>query len=192
MTKLPRWADEDEVFWFVENQLAFYGEYEFAMLPWETYPDTPADELPHRMVQEAMAAAKQNKFGPLTELLRPEHPMIGPAWFKPSIRDQLPPEAWRLICDRLSGKRVKKGKKGRPKMTSDERRALNPVHDAADMVPEIEDILRRHYRDQADVDVKDRARAFAERLAGIDDPESAGSKVGNYLRSSKRDRRRIK
>jgi hypothetical protein len=192
MTKLPRWADGEKVFWFVENELAYRAEYDFAMQPLDDYPDTLPKKFERRVVQDAIAAAKQNKFGPLTELLRPEHPMNGPAWFKPLIRDQLPPEAWRLICNRLSGKRVKKGKKGRPKMTSDERRALNPVHDAADMVPEIEDILRRKYTDQDEQQIKNRAAAFAERLAGIDDPESAGSRVRNYLNASKSDRRRIR
>ena len=189
--KTPPWADDDAVYKLVQAKLeenALEEERQFYLGRWDTYPDRPADEVTGEIEQQALDAWRRGNPNPLTDLLRPEHPLNRHGWFGRPFRDQLSSEAWSIICDRLLGKPLKRG---RPKSTDDERRALNPVHDAADMVPAIERILWHHYPKQLTPHVKDYARAFAERLMGKDDPESAGSKVSNHINRSKRDRARL-
>jgi hypothetical protein len=185
------WADEDVVYKLVQAELEENSSEEdrqFYLLPWETHPGVPADEIISDMEHQALDAWRRGDLNPLTDLLRPEHPFNNYPFNGRLIRDQLSAEAWSLICDRLLGK---KRKRGRPKMTAEERRMHNPIHDMSDRVPAIENILRQHHPDQPASQVKERARAFAERLMGKDDPESAGSKVSDHLNRSKKDRARL-
>lgn len=197
MSKQPRarplWADEDDVYARVQEELKnaeLEEERQFYLLPWETYPGAPADEVIRGIEQQALDAWRRGDLNPLTDLLRPDYPLNKHPLIKHGrpIRDQLSAEVWSLICDRLLGK---KRKRGRPKKTAEERRMSNPIHDTAEMVPAIENILLRHYPNQPTSRVKERARAFAERLMGHDDPDSAGSKVSGYLNRSKNDRGRL-
>jgi hypothetical protein len=72
-------------------------------------------------------------------------------------------------------------------MTAEERRAMNPVHDAADMVPEIADILRRFYPEQTPAQIHDRALSIAAGMKGVKSAET----VKLHLNRAKNDRRRI-
>ena len=193
----PSWIDDEAVYELVQSemgQIALEEERQFYLLPWETYPGVPADEVTDEIEQSALEAWRRKNPNPLTDLLHPEHPLNKHGWFGRPIREQLSAEAWSLIRERLLHKPRKRGGKqpvkrgGRPKMTAEERRENNPVHDAAAKVPAIEAILRQNYPDQAKEDVVDRAYAFAGMLMGIDD---AGNKVRNYLNRSKKDRARL-
>jgi hypothetical protein len=137
------------------------------------------------LVQQAIAGARQGDQRQLRALLSPDL-----YWNKGDqpLRNRIPDEGWRL----LSEPPVKpKRRPGRRKQTEHQRRAKNPVHDAADRVAAIEGVLQDLFPEQPRKDVFDRACAFAERLAGMDNPASAGTKVKNYLNSSRTDRRRI-
>lgn len=184
------WADSDAIYKLVQAELeenALEEERQFYLERWDTYPGRPAGEVTGEIEKQALDEWRRGNPTPLTDLLRPEHPLNRYGWFGRPIRDQLSSEAWSIICNRLLGKPLKRG---RPKSTDEERRALNPVHDAADMVPAIEHILLQRYPEEVAL-VKDLARAFAERLVGKDDPESAGSKVSHHLNRSKKDRARL-
>jgi len=190
--KIPPWADEDAVYKLVRADLeenALEEERQFYLERWDTYPDRLADEVRNEIEQAAIDTWRRSNPNPLTDLLRPEHPLNRYGWFGRPFRDQLSSESWSIICDRLLGK--PQGKRGRPTMTDEERREHNPLHDAADMVPDIKAILLQHYPAQNAEQIRDRAHLFAEKLAGIEDPDSAGSKLSEYLNRSKKDRARL-
>jgi hypothetical protein len=102
------------------------------------------------------------------------------------LRSRRAPSTWNLVADLLTGRQ--KGKVGRPKMTREERRAINPIHDAAELVPVISKILRRLYPKQTTTDIRDRALKFAADFYGIKDSET----LRNHRARSRKDRRRIK
>ena len=77
-------------------------------------------------------------------------------------------------------------------MTTAARRARNPIHEAADLVPAVKDILRRHYPDKLPKDIYDRACALAEWIARGKPDKGTGTRVHNYLNSAKSDRRRLR
>lgn len=184
----PPWANEDAVYRLVQGELediTLAGELQFSLLDWDTFPDLPVTDFIHHVEQQALDAWWRGDPSTLIKLLRSEHPFNEHPMGDRALRDQLSEQTWALICERLQGKPLKRG---RPKRTADERRARNPIHDAADIAPTIENILRQNYPHQ---DVRDRAYAFAEKLMGIDDPNSAGSKVRNYLNKSKTARARL-
>jgi hypothetical protein len=79
-----------------------------------------------------------------------------------------------------------KRKRGRPPMTPVQRRAKNPVHDAANLVPQIKATLRQAFPDR---DINDRAYAYAARLSGINTP-GAVRLVRNYWLASSKQRRK--
>jgi hypothetical protein len=196
MSKVPQWVDEDAVTKLVKTALddaEADAEYEFAMLRWDTHPGIPGNELLDRMERDAVAAAERGEIRPLADLLRPEHPFNEhPLFGGDPIRSKLSATTWTLVADFLTGERNPrtgrlKGKPGRPKMTAEERRAMNPVHDAADMVPEIADILRRFYPEQTPAQIHGRALSIA---AGMKRVKSAET-VKLHLNRAKNDRRRI-
>jgi hypothetical protein len=196
MKKMPRWADADKVFILIEDELLEIERQDVLEdeLRMRTYPGTPFSHIVQSMEQEAVAAARQGSFRKLAELLHPDHPFNNRRDGKPQLRNFLGPETWQLLVDRLLGKPIRKpaatGKRtarGRPKMTADERRAMTPVHDAADALSEINDILRRHYPDQSESNIRDRAIAFVARNEQINDET-----LVNYVGRSRRDRRRLR
>jgi hypothetical protein len=189
MTKKPRrpilrWSDEEEVFHYVERELEserLEREREFMLLRWDTFPGIPAEEIVRGMEREAIEAARHRNKKPLQQLVSPDHPFNrSPIGGKP-IRDQLSDEAWRLLS-------APRGS-GRPRMTPDQRRASNPVHDAAALVPVISDILRSAFPDQRNF--HDRACAYAERLLGVKSRSDEGSNVRSYMHVSRKHRRKL-
>jgi hypothetical protein len=204
----PPWIEEgDAVYKLVQSELqaADLEVERRAAMFWaermHLIPDRTRGELRREIVEskerEALDAWRRGDRKPLADLVDPDDPLLDhllkrhdrpiPRKDRP-LRIQLSAETWSIIRDSLLGKLP--GKRGRPKMTAEERRMLNPIHDAGDMAPVIERILRQHYPNQLASQVKDRAYAFAEKLKGIDNPQSAGSKVRDYLNSGKKDRRR--
>jgi hypothetical protein len=107
MSKVPQWLDEALVTKLVEGALddaEADAEYEFAMLPWDTYPGTPGNELLDRMEQDAVAAAERGEIGPLADLLRPEHPFNEhPLFGGNPIRSHFSAATWTLVADFLTG-----------------------------------------------------------------------------------------
>jgi hypothetical protein len=193
---VPQWMDEDAVTKLVEKELddaESNAEYKFAMLPWDTHPGISGNELLHGMERDAVAAAERGDIGPLADLLRPEHPLNEhPLFGGNPIRSHFSAMTWTLVADFLTGERNPrtgrlKGKPGRSKMTAEERRAMNPVHDAADMVPVIADILLLHYPEQTPAQIRDRALSIAAGMKGVKSAET----VNFHLNRAKNDRRRI-
>lgn len=87
-------------------------------------------------MSEAVQAAERGNFRPIADLMRDE-----------DSRQQLPPKAWKLIVERM---RDRPRKSRRPPPTEQERRAANPVRDAARIVPAIEGLLLMYYPHQSE------------------------------------------
>jgi hypothetical protein len=167
-----------------------------------------------REEREVVAKAKEGDFFALANLLR-QYPIHRkpPEWFKAKLDNatvkqieglELSPEllaaieaegneprtvtltneAWALIADRLIGKA--RASRGRPsRQTGKERRAVNPVHDAADAVPRIRSILKASYPGRRPGELQDRAIDLAAKLHGI-----KRKLLANYVKRPKGDRRR--
>jgi hypothetical protein len=180
----PDWKEMDAVADWAYRKLddeRSEQERQFYMLRWDTHPGIPMSEIHRWMVTDAVAKARDGNFELLADLLRPEHPMN--LHLAKSIRETLPPEVWRLIADRLSGRL--KVRRGRPRMTEEERRVLNPIHDAADDLPPIESILREAYPNQNAGQIHDRALHGVARHH-----EVSQDALENYVRRAKTDHRR--
>ena len=85
---------------------------------------------------------------PLIEMIRPLRSKSGKLKINPAIA-KLSAEMWLLVTNLILSppqlaRRPKRGR-GRPKMSEEERRKLNPVHDASEEVPLIVPILKRLY-----------------------------------------------
>ena len=185
--KSPRWSDEDAWFKIVEGELS-EPEREFMLLDWSSCPGVPVGEILHNIQRDALAKARRGTMGPLADLLRPEHPM-NKYPFTPGVpvSSTLTPEALTLLADRAAGKHKGRGRRGRPKMTIDERRAKYPAHYAVQELPVIEAILRTHCSEASDGDIRDRSLLFAARLFETE-PET----VFNLKNRGKSNRRRTR
>jgi hypothetical protein len=200
MSNKPRWIDEVEVKRLVDDEMD-QVEYEEAMEEFERiqelselgYQPLPIHIDRDRVEREAIAKAREGDLSELAELVRVA-----------SWRARLPGEAWELICDFLRGYRFVEGKlldpwpprrtKGRPRMSEDEKRfTSSPVHQAAELVPAIEAILRRHYPDQETRQIRDRALTIAGQRAGMKTPDPAQT-LQDYIQHGgiRRKRRRPK
>jgi hypothetical protein len=126
------------------------AEYEFYNLRWDTHPGIPMSEILDSIEHDAVMAAEAGNFIPLGDLVERKNPLFGD--FK-SVDWDLKPATKALIAQRLRGEH--KVPRGKPRQTADQRRANNPIHDAAAEVPLILNILRQHfpgrrgYRDRA-------------------------------------------
>jgi hypothetical protein len=120
----------------------------------------------------AVEAARRGDVKPLANLLRPVCGMgLAPDKVSPEI-ERFSLETWTLIADFLTGERNPKtgrmrGEPGRPKMSTEERRARNRAHDAIDEIPVIRAILRRLYPEQDANQINDRAEEIAQRRKNI-------------------------
>jgi hypothetical protein len=167
------------------------------------------DQLPPRLLRadqleaEAVSLAERGNYGPLAALLRERHPLNAEELaeepcdrndfhgFMPSyallpkgqIRSSLAPGTYELIADILTGEHKKRG---RPPAAAGDRRKMTPVHDAADLLPMIEDILRWAYPDQNSNQIKDRAMLIAARGKRV-----TTKKLRNLTRRKPSDRRRL-
>jgi hypothetical protein len=179
-----RWNDDAAVFRHVQRELEnewLEQERQFMLLRWDTHPGIPVADIARKAVTEALEAARHRNLKPLQALNSPKHPFNKYGLGGKTIRDYLPDEAWRLLS-------AKRGR-GRPRMTPEQRRAHNPVHDAADLVPVISDILRRAFPDQRGI--QDRADAYAERLLCVKSRGHEGDNVRSYRHVSRKHRRKL-
>ncbi len=180
--KPPKWSDEKKVAELVDDA---FDEWEIKFIKEEAgrdYPGLTYREWFSSMESDAVEAARKGNFKSLADFFRsePRNPFV-----KMFLEKGLRPssEALDLVARRAAGEYS--AKRGQPKQTEDQRRAGSKVHDAADEVPWIAAILKRHYRDQAGI--RDRAIAIAVRRAN----RFPGKKIkietlANYLKSNKR------
>ncbi|MBR0703137.1 hypothetical protein JQ599_24765 [Bradyrhizobium diazoefficiens] len=186
MTRLPAWRDQDAVAdwaWAELEEAWSEAERQHAMRRWDQVPGVPVSEVCRQIEQQAAARATRGDFGPLADLLRPDHPMNASS-VGTRLRDRLSPATWSLIADRLTG--TFKAKAGRPPMTSEERRASSPVHDAAEDVAAIEAILKRAYPKQSSGQVRGCALLSVGRRYGIE-----VETLAKYVGRPAGDRRRL-
>ena len=186
----PPWQNAEEVAaWANRMLVAIWNEeeYEFSQLRWETHPGIRIPRLSAADWERiAVDAAKDGDFRSLANLLE-----------KQQTRETLTQAAWELIAERLTegDPRVKfftqepkiKRKRGRRQMPADQRRALYPVHDAADLVPQVEFILGKAYPDQPGKQIRDRALYVIEHHT---EGKVSVRMLANYLGRAKSDRRR--
>jgi hypothetical protein len=124
--------------------------------------------------RDAVDAARRGKPAALFEMVR-----------SPGARKHFAPSTWELIADIGTGRF--KRKVGRPRMTEEERRGINPIHDVADIVPRIERILAHYFPDQRKRDIWDKATEIAAERSEFKDVEM----LRTHLRRPKGDRRRL-
>lgn len=86
-------------------------------------------------------------------------------------------------------KRARRGAGGRPKMTLENRREANPIHDAAVLFPEVVIELELAFPKKKTAVIRDRALELTARIMGIG--SGRGEKLRTYLERSRADRRRI-
>jgi hypothetical protein len=138
--------------------------------------------------ERAITAAWGGNYAPLARLLDSKHPLNN-ARYEIELRRALPAEAYDLIAGdkvkRSAGGKVKRPR-GRPRLTYEERRANNPVHNAADDVPIVRNILRRLYPKQLKKQIDDRAVSVAAKLHKI-----KGKTLRYHLKRPKSDHRRL-
>jgi hypothetical protein len=190
MTRPPRWSDKKAVAKRVADEIE-EGRLEIERL-WTIYPDGRFSLPVHLKTLEeliqaewargwpiddekgAVEAAHRGDIEPLANLLRP---LVSPPEFEipdavnPNIK-YLSPATWSIIADFLTGAlnprtgRVR-GRPGRPKLSEEERRAKNRVHDAADEFAVIRDILRYVYPERSSAEINLRAEEIAQDRARI-------------------------
>jgi hypothetical protein len=122
----------------------------------------------------AVEAALRGDANPLANYLLRPVPGMGfvPDEVNPAI-EKLSLETWTLIADLLTGARnlktgKRKGERGPRRRSKEERRKINPVHDAADHVPAVATILARLYPDKGRSELNKRAIEIAARLKRAD------------------------
>jgi hypothetical protein len=190
MTRLPKWSDKKAVAKRVADEIE-EGRLEIERL-WTIYPhgrfSLPRQLLALEELMEAegargwpigdekgaVEAARRGDMEPLANLLRP---LVSPPEFEipdevnPKIK-YLSPATWSIIADFLTGAlnprtgRVK-GRPGRPKLSEEERRAKNRVHDAADEFAVIRDMLRYLYPERCSAEINLSAEYIAQDRARI-------------------------
>jgi hypothetical protein len=186
MRKPPRWIKGKAVTRFVEELLEeaeLEAEREHYMRRWDTHPGIPLSELCTIIERDAVEATQRGQPDELCDLVRSNHPMN--IHLRPPLRSRLTPNTFDLLADIASGNH--KRRVGRPKMADDERRMMNPIHDAAELVPQIEYILHEHFLSQSGVDIWDKATEIAAKRHGVKNVET----LRNHLRRSHSDRRRL-
>jgi len=192
MPKPPRWLDEDAVFEWVEQEID-QAEYDSVMedaqreYPEDYFPfriNTPQEIAINKAVHEATTRRSIVREG---QWVRARTVNLEPL-VQFVLNSNLPPAIGKLVIEFLRGQRnLKTGNKpGRRKMTDDERRAINPIHDAADDVPFIKAILKNDWPNQTPEDIRDRALAITAKRHRVKEETLA-----RYLNSSKRHRRRL-
>jgi hypothetical protein len=221
--KPPQWIDEEAVFKQIEGRLRnfrdevanaddYSDEVIRAMADLMVAEIERDDPFKDRDQQAAFKEALRGKLVKMTDLLRPPRTQSG-IYMTPTHTVTLSSDNWDLIIEFLEGKRSfksgkEKGRRGRPKMSPNERRAATPTHDAADFVPIIIKILCRMFPDQPAKNIRNRALIFAERIGKVKshqqkkqkkqkkprelaEPREPGGTLANYYRRGPKDRRRV-
>ena len=175
---LPKWTDEDGVVELVSEIVSREHARSRRFIEMNV---ADGDEIDRFKAAEevAVAAARQGDPAVLANLLRSEN------------RDWLGRDAIELAIEFMTGRRIlgtgnPKGKRGPGKKTPEQRRAMNPIHDAASDALLIQYYLRHLYPEQSADEVRDRAVEFMAERAGVD-PET----LHNHLARSRKDRRRL-
>jgi hypothetical protein len=138
----------------------------------DIYSLEEADPEPSREEQAIEAAAKRSNPSLLASLIE-------------DADIKLSPVASRLAAEFLRGER--KRQRGRPKMSSAERAAKTPTHDAANYyLAAIEQVLREEYPSQSRRDHRDRALFIVSRMSGV-----SVQTLTNYLSRPKRGAHKI-
>lgn len=181
-------GDEAAVAELVEQQIKEREDEEerqFALLDWSTHPGVLFSEICAQREREVVEEAKRGNVAPLAEWIRGRLAPMAPA-------------TRALIAEFLTGARnlgngKPKGTRGAPKKTEEERRSLNPIHDANDQVPIIQGILREFYPDQTSSHLRDRALSFAASRKGVRSRQKGNeTETLKYHRNrSRKDHRRI-
>jgi hypothetical protein len=187
----PKWNDEEAVAAYVNRLIQEADDEEerqHYMRDWSSVPGIPMSELWESMERDAVAQAERGNFRKLADLIDgggdpdlilpnghplPPNPLIVEL---KSMGCRLGLRSEALIAGYLRGRR---GRRGRPKQTIEERRSSTRVHDAAAELKEIQDILRNNYLGERDL--RERAIAIAADRAKI----KYGT-LKNYLRSRRR------
>jgi hypothetical protein len=162
---VPEWRDEEAVVAWVAEEIIgepFLREY-------------------HGPEKAAVQAALCGNIGLLNDLVQR------------SLEGRLSPDTCALVGEFFTGKRNPhtgklKGERGPRRKLADERRATNPVHDAADAFPIVLELLRHAYPEQAQAALRDRALQITADLNFRTDAEA----LNVHMRRSKNDRRRLK
>jgi hypothetical protein len=173
---LPNWNDEKGVARLAGEIVADWEtELETRSRPFLEYADSVLDDFAKFMhfEKEAVEAARRGNNAMLAELLESEH------------LEWLGTDARKIIADILLG--THKVGRGRPKMTSKQRWAKNPIHRAALEVAVLRQTLCRLYPEQTAPAVRDCALRLAAKRTGV-----ALGTLRQHLRRPKNDRRRIK
>jgi hypothetical protein len=186
--KLPRWKDETGLVAFVNqaiidllNDPEDISKYGLKQWPFE---DRGIGIVTWEMLEsEAVDAAEGGNYAPLAKLFDPKHPLNHPD-IKPPICASLTPKTYALVFDILSGR---KKPAHRPKLTDIERRAINPIHDAADEVPVVERMLHTWYPDQTANEIYNRTLYVVAHRHQVR-PETLAA----HLKRSRGDRRRLR
>jgi hypothetical protein len=188
MTRPPPFSDQDAVAdWAYAELEEAWSEVErqHYLRRWDQHPGIPASEIYQQMERDAIAKAQLGDFTSLVDLLRPEHPFNETPLGRPISAALLASRsALALIASRLAG--TFKVRRGRRKMTQEERRAKAPVHDAADDVAAIMAILRKGYPKQSAAQIRDLALHAVSRQHGIE-----VRTLYRYLDRPAADRRRL-
>jgi hypothetical protein len=103
-----------------------------------------------------------------------------------TARALLPPNAWKLIVARLTGRHKAKRGQGRPPKDILKRLVFGSVHRAAKDFPRVKQLLRQSYPEQKAQQIRDRALYIAARHHEIKQ-----NTLSNYLRRPLNDRRRL-
>jgi hypothetical protein len=148
----------------------------------EDHGDADLRRWASSVIDHAVERAGHGDFKSLAALLHPDHP-----WNQMpdgrTIRAALPPDVWKLIFDRLSGRH--KAKRGSPPRPEWEKRLFVPVYGAAIDFSFIKQFLRDAYREQKPKDIHDRALAIAAQRRGI-----KTDTLSDHLQRSKKPRLR--
>jgi hypothetical protein len=201
----PEWPDtaaSDEVADWVIRQIEDFddeAERQFAELRWDTHPGIPLSEIFRGMEREAVeAAVERGDTRPLKELLHPDNPMNSGEPFGKRISRNLSPNTYDVIQEYSSGNR--KRPTNRPRMSNEERRAKNPIYDAAKEVPRVAEILRESYPAKPESEIHDQAvhavaRHWLVPFRTIDpkiNDEGVRERLINFLKRRPDDPRRLR
>ncbi len=149
-------------------------------------PDPTAEEVWSWFEIDAIRAAERGDYRPMAEILlaftSPLDRELAGNPFIAMLRahgGKLGRDAEILVASRILGGRAH-NKRGRPKMTDEQRRARTPTHDAADEVPGIEAILTARFPSKTPAEIRNMAIDLAARRARIS-TEAPADTLYNYM-----------
>ena len=217
MTSPPRWIEEKEVIKRVSEEIAEMHRLAYVEQATFRFPPVKGPKLPSSPVRTdaemaeaervAVAAARKGNFKPLAALIEPILTRTGGKLDlvnNPAVA-KLKPDTWGTVAMILLGdpmfvreKPKPKRKRGGQKKTEEQRRLINPMHDAAEDGELIADILRQLYPEQTEANILERAAKIAAPFevteSGLKDRRLRvdSDSLFTHLRRPRKDRRRIR